>query len=356
MKLNMGPGQGSALEAKSLAQWIAFAPFVFQATVVMRDRGLLASIDAAGETGINAVRLADETGLSLYGTRVLLDFAVDIGLVQEAGGAYVLAKTGYFVLNDDMTRVNMDFTRDVCYQALGALDESICDGKPRGLAALGDWENLYDGLTNLPGTASESWLRFDHFYSDRVFDELLPLVFSEPVKEILDIGGNTGRWAQRCLAHDPQVRVTIVDLPKQLAVARENIAAAGYGDRFNEYPLDVLRDDRPYYKGADVIWMSQFLDCFSEQEILKILGNAVAVMDSHTVLYIIELFWDRQKYEAARFSLNATSLYFTCIANGKSRMYHSGDVKALVQQAGLVVEQETDGVGEGHTVLRCRRA
>ena len=356
MKLTMGPGQGSALEAKSLAQWIAFAPFVFQATVVMRDRGLLASIDATGETGIDARRLADETGLSLYGTRVLLDFAVDISLVQEVDGNYVLGKAGYFVLNDDMTRVNMDFTRDICYQALGALDESIRDGKPRGLAALGDWENLYDGLMRLPAKASESWFRFDHFYSDRVFDEFLPVVFATPVKEILDIGGNTGRWAQRCLAHDPQVRVTIMDLPQQLAVARENIATAGYGDRFNEYPLDVLRDDRSYYKGADVIWMSQFLDCFSEQEILKILGNAVAVMDHSTVLYIIELFWDRQKYDAARFSLNATSLYFTCIANGKSRMYHSGDMKALVQQAGLVVEQETDDVGEGHTVFRCRRA
>jgi hypothetical protein len=356
MKINSAPGQGSALEAKSLAQWIAFAPFVFQATVVMRDRGLLAGIDAAGEAGIEAPQLAAQTGLSLYGTRVLLDFAVDTGLVLETAGAYVLAKTGYFILNDDMTRVNMDFTRDVCYQALGSLDESILDGKPRGLAALGDWENLYDGLTRLPGTASESWLRFDHFYSDRVFDEFLPVVFATPVTEILDIGGNTGRWAQRCLAHDPRVRVTLMDLPQQLAVAREHIARAGYSDRFNEYPLDVLREDRCYYAGADVIWMSQFLDCFSEQEILKILGNTVAVMDSNTVLYIIELFPDRQKYAAARFSLDATSLYFTCIANGKSRMYHSGDVKALVQQAGLVVEQETDAVGEGHTVLRCRRA
>jgi hypothetical protein len=102
--------------------------------------------------------------------------------------------------------------------------------------------------------------------------------------------------------------------------------------------------------------MCQFLDCFSEADILKILGNVVAVMDDSTVLYIIELFWDRQKFAAARFSLNATSLYFTCVANGNSRMYHSADMKALLQQAGLVVEQDTDDIGEGHTVLRCRRA
>jgi hypothetical protein len=102
--------------------------------------------------------------------------------------------------------------------------------------------------------------------------------------------------------------------------------------------------------------MSQFLVSFSEQEILKILGNIVAVMNSNTVLYITEPFWDRQKYDAARFSLNATSLYFTCIVNGKSRLYHSGVMKALVQEAGMVVEQETDDVGEWHTVFRCRRA
>ena len=356
MIFNRESGQISALEAKSMAQWIAFAPFVFQATVVMRDRGLLAGIDAAGEQGIDANGLADDTGLSLYGVRVLLDFGVDIGLVTESNGRFTLGKTGYFVLNDDMTRVNMDFTRDVCYRALDKLDDSVRDEQPRGLAELGDWENLYDGLTTLPGTASESWHRFDHFYSDRVFNEFLPVVFENPVTEILDIGGNSGRWAQCCLAHDSQVRVTILDLPHQLAIARENIDAAGYGDRFTEYPLDVLREDRGYYQNADVIWMSQFLDCFSEQEILKILGNAVAVMDDNTVLYIIELFWDRQKYDAARFSLNATSLYFTCVANGKSRMYHSDDMKRLVLQSGLLVEQEMDDIGEGHTVFRCRRA
>jgi hypothetical protein len=356
MKINRGDSPYTALEAKSLAQWIAFAPFVFQATVVMRDRGLLAAIDAAGEAGIDAPSLAEQVGLSLYGARVLLDFAVDISLIDRRDGRFMLAKTGYFVLNDDMTRVNMDFTRDVCYQALGSLDASIRDGKPRGLAALGEWDNLYDGLTCLPGTASQSWCSFDHYYSDRVFDQFLKVVFSTPVRELLDIGGNSGRWAQRCLAHDPRLRVTLMDLPQQLAIARRDIDAAGYGERFDDYPIDVLREDKPFYKGADVIWMSQFLDCFSEAEILDILQRTVAVMEADTVLYIVELFWDRQRYDAARFSLNATSLYFTCIANGKSRMYHSADMKALIEQAGLRVEQENDGIGEGHTVMRCRLA
>lgn len=31
-------------------------------------------------------------------------------------GMYYLAKIGHYLLHDTMTRVNMDFTQDVCYQ------------------------------------------------------------------------------------------------------------------------------------------------------------------------------------------------------------------------------------------------
>jgi hypothetical protein len=350
------PTYKSALEAKSYAQWIAFSPFVFQATVVMRDSGMLAAIRDAGALGIEASALSETTGISRYAVKVLLDFAGSIELVWQREGRYILAKTGYFILDDEMTRVNMDFTRDICYQALGYLGDSIREGKPKGLNAFGQWNTLYEGLASLPEQVSKSWFRFDHFYSDRVFDEFLPVVFSESCTEILDIGGNTGRWALKCFAYDPNVKVTVMDLPSQLAVARENVVKAGFADRFKEYPIDVLVPHQTFYQGADIIWMSQFLACFSESEILSILRRTVAVMHHGTVLYIIELLWDRQKYEMATFSLNATSLYFTCVANGKSRMYHSDDLKRLVGTAGLIVEQEYDDIGIGHTVFRCKKA
>lgn len=355
MKFDTESNKASALQAKSMAQWIAFAPFVFQATVVIRDSGLLVAIDEAGEVGEAVASLMEKAGLSEYAVKVLLDFGVSIGLVCQQGDRYVLSKTGYFVLNDEMTRVNMDFTRDVCYRALDHLGDSIRDGKPHGLAELGDWETLYQGLTILPGSASDSWFRFDHFYSDRVFDELLPIIFSSPVSEILDIGGNTGRWALKALAYDPNVRVTLMDLPSQLKVARKNINAAGFSDRYKEFPANVLEGGQAFYKGADIICMSQFLDCFSEPEILEILKRAATVMDQDTRLYIIELLWDRQKHEAASFSLNATSLYFTCVANGNSRMYHSADLLALISEAGLSVELDRDDIGEGHTLFCCKK-
>jgi hypothetical protein len=77
-------------------------------------------------------------------------------------------------------------------------------------------------------------------------------------------------------------------------------------------------------------------------------------MDANMRIYIMETFWDRQKYELAAFCLTMTSLYFTAIANGTSKMYHSDDLIRLVREAGLQVETIHDFLGLGHSVVVAR--
>jgi hypothetical protein len=98
--------------------------------------------------------------------------------------------------------------------------------------------------------------------------------------------------------------------------------------------------------------MSQFLDCFSEAEIVAVLRKAAQAMDANTRLYIMETYWDRQRFENAAFCLQQTSLYFTCIANGSSQMYHSAVLRQCIEQAGLVVVDDIDGIGIGHTLTK----
>ena len=61
-------------------------------------------------------------------------------------------------------------------------------------------------------------------------------------------------------------------------------------------------------------------------------------MGPESRLYILDTFWDRQEHEAAAFSLQAISLYFTCLANGHSRMYKASDISAMLEAAGFVAE------------------
>ena len=76
----------------------------------------------------------------------------------------------------------------------------------------------------------------------------------------------------------------------------------------------------------------------------------------NTSLYIMEPFWDRQRYETAAYCLTMTSLYFTAMANGNSKIFHSEDLIRCVEKAGLKVAEISDGIGRGHSILRCVKA
>lgn len=344
------------LEAKFDAQRLAFGPMMFQAARVLRDSGALAAVKSAGRKGITAEGVANEVDdLSLYGARILLEAGLAAEMLALEDDRYVLTKVGYLVLSDPMTRVNMDFVHDVCYRASFHLEEAIRVGKPAGLKELGPWSTVYEGLSQLPEHIQRSWFAFDHFYSDGVFEKVLPIVFEGELQAILDVGGNTGKWALACCRHSDDVRVTILDLPGQLNRALANAAEAGFGDRIDGHEIDLLEGDTPMPEGRDVIWMSQFLDCFSEEEIISILTRAAQAMKPGARLFILETYWDRQRFEAARYSVINTSLYFTAVANGNSKMYHSERMQHCIEAAGLRVASEYDDIGVSHTLFRCEQ-
>jgi hypothetical protein len=66
-------------------------------------------------------------------------------------------------------------------------------------------------------------------------------------------------------------------------------------------------------------------------------------------------YWDRQKHDIAKYCLQMSSLYFTVMANGTSRMYHSQDILDCIREAGLAVVSQTDQLGMSHTLIECRR-
>ncbi len=341
----------SALDAISHAQFIAFAPYIFQASVIMRDSGILKEVQDARANGAMIGDIAQKVGMSHYAVRVLLEAGLGIGLVYRKQGRYFLAKTGHFFLNDQMTRVNTDFMRDVCYDGAQDLKACLLEGKPKGLRHLGNWETIYQGLSVLPEPAKTSWFNFDHYYSDNAFPEALPLVFAGNPKKVMDIGANTGKFTLACLGYDPEVEVGLVDLQVQLNVAQKNIEDAGYGNRVQYHQRNVLDKTAELPAGYDVIWMSQFLDCFADEEIISILQKCHRALPDTGRVFINETFWDIQRFEASALSLQMTSLYFTSMANGNSQMYDSKVFVELIDKAGFTVVKQTDNIGLSHTIL-----
>jgi len=338
------------------AQKLAFAPLSFHAALALRDLGILAALTEHRQEGLTAERIAELTKLPLYGVKVLLESGIVCDLVVLEAERFYIRQLGLLVLRDKMTRVNMDFTADVCYRGMAHLRATVMTGKPMGLPELGPWNTIYEGLTQLPSQVQQSWFAFDHYYSDHMFPSALPLVFANKPKRLLDVGANTGKFSLASLEHDPQVNVTLLDFPGQLELARQSIAAKGHSARAIYHPIDFLDLSREFPPNQDAIWMSQFLDCFGEDEIVSILERARRALAPNGSIYIVETYWDNQQHAAARFVLVMTSLYFACLANGNSKMYRSDDMRACVQRAGLRIERELERFSGGHTLFECRSA
>ena len=348
--------QLSARDAQRLAEFIAWGPVVFQASRLMVKWGILDLLRDA-DNGLTRQEICQQTGLSDYAVKCLTEASLCIGtiLVDPETDRFTISKTGWFLLNDSATRVNIDFNHDVNYEGWFHLEESLKNGQPEGLKHFGPWPTIYEGLSNLPEQVQKSWFSFDHFYSDSSFPEALKIIFDEHhVKSLYDVGGNTGKWALQCVGYDPDVEVTILDLPQQIEMMRANILGKEGAERISGYGINLLDAASAFPQrdgGLDAIWMSQFLDCFSMEQIVDILRRAKAAMTPQTRIFIMETLWDRQRFEPAAFCLTMTSLYFTALANGNSKMYNTEDLQHCIQEAGLEIEQIHDHLGQGHSII-----
>ena len=338
----------TAREAQAKAEWIAWGPIVFQVSRLMKKFGIFEMLRNS-DNGMTEAEVAQKANISGYAAKVMLEASLCIGtvLIDPETDRYTLSKTGWCFITDRATDVNTEFNHDVNYEGWFHLEESLKEGRPAGLEHFGPWPTVYEGLSQLPPQVQKSWFGFDHFYSDSSFQQALEIVFANKPKTLLDVGGNTGRWALQCVGFDKDGQVTIVDLPQQLEMMRRDTAGNGMNllDASKPFPTD---------KHYDVIWMSQFLDCFGEDEIVSIVSRAAKIMDKNSRLYIMETLWDRQRFETAAFCLTMTSLYFTAIANVNSKMYHSDDMTRLVEKAGLKVETIHDNLGQGHSIMVCK--
>ena len=350
------PQGQSALAARFEAQKIAFGPVVFQCVRYAWKRGMLQALADAGETGLSVTELAATGRWTEYALKVVLETCLSAGVVFVHDGRYALDKAGFCVLTDSITQININFNHDVCYEGLFKLDESLDQEKPIGLQALGSWSTLYQGLSQLAEPAKSSWFAFDHFYSDTSFPSILPDVFATGPRKVMDVGANTGKFSRAALAYNPDVELHLVDLPRQLAVAETTLIDAGVRERAHLHPTDLLDPDLALASGRDLLWMSQFLSCFSEPAIATILQRAAAALAPQGQLLVMDTFWDRQRYDIAAYCLINTSPYFTAMASGNSKIYESGDYIRLAEAAGLKLLTARDDIGYCHSLLRFNKA
>lgn len=349
----------SAMAALEWANFIAVSPFVFQAVKSLIDLGILSKLGELkkGET-LTKEALCKSLNFKEYVVSVLLDLALKAKVINgdEQNGFY-LSKVGVFLLDDPMTKVNFNFTADVCYEGLKDLTSSLQEERPVGLEVFTkDHKTIYPFISSLPPKAKESWFAFDHFYSDHSFLDIINKIFSykdaDKVAKVYDVGGNTGKFA-KLLVDTKDVNVGIVDLKEQCALVENSIKDTYYESKITTHPVNILSENiaQSLPHDGDVWFMSQFLDCFSKEQIEYILKSVYSAMPEKSMLVINEVFGDCQANDIASLVIEANSLYFTALANGVSRFYHASEFLSILSNTGFKLIEQINALKMGHTVL-----
>lgn len=343
--------QDSIIDALTNAQKFIFAPIAFQALASLLDFGIIEFLDKNPGTEEDIISALD---LDEYTVRTLLQIGIANKIIYEQDNNFNLTKMGRLFLYDEMTKTNFNYVKDVCYLGASELTSSFKEQKPQGLQKfIGNYPTIYSALTNLPDKMRQSWYEFDHLYSDNCFEEVFRII-SKNYKSIYDIGGNTGKFEKLCFKYDKNFDITMFDLKSNIDKIRDDAELSNC--KF--HPINVLDKSPNYPEIRDgAVLMSQFLDCFSKKDIVKILTDVRSYMDKNSALYILEPYTDRQKFEGAKYSLTHTSLYFTCMANGVSKFYTLKEMEELIEKSGFTINRRYDDIGSyNYTLLECKNS
>lgn len=353
----------SKVEILTEAQKIAFAPMTFQVVSSLLDFNILQTLS---EQPMTREQVMEKCNLSKYTVYTLFDAALCAGILKKDDN-WIFSNTelAEAFLLDPMTVANFNFVKDVCYLGANELKQSFEQSAPVGLQKhFINSKTIYEILPKLPKQMLKSWYDFDHYYSDDCFGEVLKIMFENNLAEVFDIGGNTGKFERACLAFDKNCKVNMIDLPVNIEVAKENFVKENADfNRLKFHSLDILLkennlpDMKSFADAPAAVLMSQFLDCFSEEQILHILNKVAERINANTRVYILEPFIDNQVFAGAAYALSHISLYFTCMANGCSKMYNEADMKSIINASNLKVSRAFYNIGKyDYTLLECVKA
>ena len=249
----------------------------YQKTAAMQaavDIGLFSSI-GAGATRVADIAKACEA--SPKGVRVLCDYWTVEGLLLKDGDAYRLTPEAATFLNRASPAYLggvMGFLNGPIAPFFERLTQAVRNG---GCETSGSVEVEYDG-----------WIPFAEEMGAMMFPtaQALSKLLGPVSGSVLDVAAGHGLFGIVLAKANPGVRVTALDWPKVLDVARKNASRMGVADRYSTIPGDAFKVDLqgPY----DVILLTNLLHHFAPEQCTDLLKRLRAALRAGGRLVTVE--------------------------------------------------------------------
>ena len=286
---------------------------------------------ALGRTDGSAEAVARRVKASRHGVEILLDALCALGCIAKSRGRYRLtpfARTWLHPAGERSLASNMRY-QELLSPAYAGMTETIRAGRPRrGLRRL---------LSGRPDFVRE-YIRGMADISRRPAAELARALDLSKCSKMLDVGGGPGTFSVACLARQPRLRATILDLPETLRIARRLIRGTRYARRVELRAGDYHR--APFGKEEfDLVLLSQVTHDEGSAQNRALLRKASAALKKGGQLIVHDFMTTRDRTGPlfpALFSLHL--LAYTDLG----RTYSEAEYREWIASAGFKAARRVD--------------
>ncbi|WP_328395407.1 methyltransferase [Streptomyces sp. NBC_00390] len=270
---------------------ILFGHAAFQQLNAACELGLFEYLHSA--PGAPADSVAAGTGLSTRSAQVLLLGTTSLGLTTKGPDGYrncEIVEEAFREGSWQVLRDIVEFQARIAY--LPAMDyaESLRTGENIGVRHFpGDTQDLYTRLANTEGL-EQLFYRCMNSWSTLSNPVLLDGVDYSQVRRVLDVGGGDAVNAIALASAHEHLRITVLDRPGALEVAKDKIARSGLADRIDTHSADLFDDAYP--TGYDCILFAHQLVIWTPEQNKALLGKAFDAMADGARVLIFNAFSD----------------------------------------------------------------
>ena len=228
------------------------------------------------------------------------------------------------------------------WQSMLQVAETIRTGVPQG--------NLAN--SRMPEDERESYYRgtYDEAYAaGRELAETLDL---SDCRRLVDVGGGSGGLAVALAQANPQLHVTVADLPTTTPIAERYIKEAGVEDRVELLAENVVTNQLP--GSYDVAILRGLLIVLTPDDAQRAVANVAAAIAPGGAIYVMGWILDNSRVspeDMASFNLH----FINSLEHGS--LYTEGEISTWLADAGfteIVRERATRAYGSGFVTGRKR--
>ncbi|MBV8810501.1 MAG: hypothetical protein JO033_17660 [Acidobacteriaceae bacterium] len=235
----------------------------------------------------SADQLAAKLNLNCSALNRLLHGCVALGLLRRKGDRYLNTPTAsrYLVSASPHTFAGyITYSDQSLYPLWGHLDDAIREGSNRWSQTFGSRDALFDYYYR-DETATRNFIRAMNGFGQVSSPRIARAFDLSGFRHLVDLGGATGHLAIAACEAYPELRATVVDLPRIEPFAREFLAASAVAGRVEFIATDFFLDPLP---AGDLYALGRILHDWDDAKVRALLEKIAAALPENGGVLIAE--------------------------------------------------------------------